>query len=38
MNRHAANPVIGIIVGLTLSPGLWACVVLAAIVVIGGGR
>lgn len=38
MSSEDANPAIGILIGLTLSLGLWACAALAAIVVIGGGR
>lgn len=38
MSREDANPILGIIIGLTLSLGVWGCLVAAAIVVIGGGR
>lgn len=38
MNREDANPIVGIIVGLTLSLGLWGCIAAAALVVLGGGR
>ena len=38
MSSEDANPVIGILIGLTLSLGMWACAALAANVVFGGGR
>lgn len=38
MNYEDLEAIKGILIGLTLSLGLWACAALAAIVVIGGGR
>ena len=38
MNFDDLQSIKGILIGLTVSLGLWACAALALIVVIGGGR